>query len=72
MMIQYFDIMTKGYKFVIQQKPDVRKQFLILNGAPVLGFIDKGKKFASCFSYKEITSNVNCKVANVFSIEFVT
>ena len=51
-----------GNKFVIKQVSGVRKQFLILNGAAILGFVTKGKKFASCSSYTEITANVDCKV----------
>ena len=51
-----------GNKFVIKQVSGVRKQFLILNGEAILGFVTKGKKFASCSSYTEITANVDCKV----------
>lgn len=51
-----------GNKFVIQQEQGVRKQFLILNGQAILGFVRKGKKFADCSSYTEVTSDVDCKV----------
>ena len=54
--------MISGNKFVIKQVSGVRKQFLILNGEAVLGFVTKGKKFASCTSYTEVTANVDCKV----------
>ena len=56
-------IMTiSGNKFVIKQVRGVRKQFLILNGQAILGFVRKGKKFADCSLYTEVTSNVDCKV----------
>ena len=51
-----------GTKFVIKQVTGVRKQFLILNGTPILGFVTKGEKFADCSSYTEVTLNVDCKV----------
>lgn len=52
-----------GTKFVIKQVTGVRKQFLILNGTPILGFVTKGEKFADCSSYTEVTLNVDCKVS---------
>merc|ERR1711892_211958 len=55
---------TDGNKFVIKQVSGVKKQFLILNGEAILGFVTKGKKFASCSSYTEITANVDCKVVS--------
>merc|ERR1711892_445014 len=55
---------TDGNKFVIKQVSGVRKQFLILNGEAILGFVTKGKKFAGCSSYTEITANVDCKVVS--------
>ena len=51
-----------GDKFVIKQVKGVRKQFLILNGQAILGFVKKGKKFTECSSYTEVTPNVDCKV----------
>lgn len=53
---------TDGNKFVINQVKGVRKQFLILNGQAILGFVRNGKKFADCESYTEVTTNVDCKV----------
>merc|ERR1711874_799021 len=53
---------TNGNKFVIKQVRGVRKQFLILNGEIILGFVTKGKKFTNCTSYTEVTANVDCKV----------
>ena len=47
---------------MIKQVTGVRKQFLILNGEAILGFVTKGKKFANCSSYTEVTANVDCKV----------
>merc|ERR1711892_1442032 len=55
---------TDGNKFVIKQVSGVRKQFLILNGEAILGFVTKGKKFASCTSYTEVKANVDCKVVS--------
>ena len=51
-----------GNKFVIRKMKGTRKQFLILNGNPVLGFVQKKKKFTSCKSYTQITANLKCKV----------
>merc|ERR1711892_1121808 len=50
-----------GNKFVIRKMKGTRRQFLILNGSPVLGFVQKKKKFASCSSYTQITSGLKCK-----------
>merc|ERR1719431_1132399 len=58
---------TDGNKFVIKQDPGVRKQFLILNGVIVLGFVTKGKKFADCEAYTEVTTEVDCKVVSGLS-----
>jgi len=58
---------TNGNKFVIKQVKGVRKQFLILNGEAVLGFVTKGDKFADCTSYTEVTANVDCKVVDGLS-----
>ena len=55
-------MMISGNKFVIKQETGVRKQFLILNGEPILGFVDNGKKFANCSSYTDVTASVDCKV----------
>jgi len=52
---------TNGHKFVITKEEGVRKQFLILNGSPVLGFVNNGRKFSSCSSYTEVTADVDCK-----------
>ena len=56
------DDLISGNKFVIKQVTGVRKQFLILNGEIILGFVTKGKKFANCSSYTEVTASVDCKV----------
>ena len=58
-------MMNSGNKFVIKQVSGVRKQFLILNGEVVLGFVKKGKKFAACTSYTEVTTSVDCKVGKI-------
>jgi len=62
---------SNGYKFVIKRaSKQVRKQFLILNGKSVLGFVTKGEKFANCSSYTEVTSSVTCKeVAGLGSVD---
>ena len=54
--------MISGNKFVIKRVDGVRKQFLILNGEAILGFVNRGKKFTNCSSYTEITGRVDCKV----------
>ena len=55
-------MMISGNKFVIKRVDGVRKQFLILNGEAILGFVKRGKKFTNCSSYTEITGSVDCKV----------
>jgi len=50
-----------GKKVVITKKKGIRKQFLILNGSPVLGFVKRKKKFTSCNSYVHVTPKVKCK-----------
>ena len=57
-----------GNKFVIKQKTGVRKQFLILDGEPILAFINRGKKFTQCTSYTEVTTSVTCKVRKLSAI----
>ena len=54
---------SSGHKFVIgkDRNSDVRKQFLIMNDEPILGFVKRGKKFSACASYTDVTSNVGCK-----------
>jgi hypothetical protein len=39
----------------------VRKQFLIMTGAPILAFVEKKTKFHECSSFTDITANVACK-----------
>merc|ERR1712106_890870 len=58
---------SDGNKFVIRKMKGTRRQFLILNGSPVLGFVQKKKKFASCSSYTQITSSLKCKVVTGLS-----
>merc|ERR1719483_1538036 len=55
---------TDGNKFVIKQVTGVRKQFLILNGEAILGFVTNGKKFPNCTSYTDVTESVDCKVVS--------
>ena len=42
----------------------VRKQFLVLNGEAVMGFVEHGKKFADCSSYTEVTGKIDCKAVD--------
>ena len=51
-------VIISGNKFVIKEVKGVRKQFLILNGEAILGFVRKGKKFADCDSYTKVNSKV--------------
>ena len=60
--MQLMMMIISGNKFVIKQVWGVRKQFLILNGEAILGFVRNGKKFADCDSYTEVTTSVDCKV----------
>ena len=47
---------------MIKQAKDTRKQFLMLEGEPIIAFVLNGKKFTDCESYTEVTSSVECKV----------
>ena len=62
-ILQKPDNSKPGHKFVITKQEGVRKQFLLLNGSPVLGFVNNNKKFSSCSSYTEVTADVDCKVS---------
>ena len=55
-------MIISGNKFVIKQVRGVRKQFLILHGQPILGFVRNGKKFVDCDTYTDVTASVDCKV----------
>jgi len=61
--LQKADVLKTGHKFVITKQEGVRKQFLLLNGSPVLGFVNNNKKFSSCSFYTEVTADVDCKVS---------
>ena len=52
---------TSGSKFVLKGSAGVRKQFVVVNGKPTMGFVLKGKKFPECEAYTDITPNVKCK-----------
>lgn len=47
---------------MIKQAKNTRKQFLMLEGEPIIAFVLNGKKFTDCESYTEVTSSVECKV----------
>ena len=55
---------STGDKFVIKGSEGVRKQFLIINDVPILGFVNKGEKFHDCNNFNDITENVGCKVVD--------
>ena len=48
---------------MIKQAKNTRKQFLMLEGEPIIAFVLNGKKFTDCESYTEVTSSVECKVS---------
>ena len=58
MKMQLIMMIISGNKFVIKQVRGVRKQFLILNGEAILGFVRNGKKFSDCDSYTKVTTKV--------------
>jgi hypothetical protein len=62
MKMQLIMMIISGNKFVIKQVRGVRKQFIMLNGQAILGFVRNGKKFADYDSYTEVTTKVDCKV----------
>ena len=51
----------------MKKQKGLRRQFLILNGSPVLGFIKRKNKFTSCDTYKDVTDSVDCKVCHYTS-----
>ena len=46
---------------MIRKMRGTRRQFLILNGSPVMGFRQRKKKFSSCSSFTQITASLQCK-----------
>ena len=62
MKMKLMMVIISGNKFVIKQVRGVRKQFLILHGQAILGFVRNGKKFVDCDAYKDVTASVDCKV----------
>ena len=52
---------SDGSKFVLKAGGGVRKQFLFTNGKIILAFVTNGEQFASCSSFTEVTSSVECK-----------
>ena len=58
MKMKLMIMIISGNKFVIKQVRGVRKQFLILHGEAILGFVRNGKKFADCDSYTKVTTKV--------------
>merc|ERR1719312_2444478 len=55
---------SDGNKLVLKKQKGLRRQFLLLNGSPVLGFIMRKKKFTSCEAYKDVTDNSGCSDGN--------
>ena len=62
MKMQLIMMIISGNKFVIKQVRGVRKQFIMLNGQAILGFVRNGKKFADCDSFTEVATKLDCKV----------
>ena len=48
--------------WLISFRKGVRKQFLLTNGKTIYGFATKGKKFADCKNFTDVTDSVACKV----------
>ena len=59
MKMKLMIMIISGNKFVIKQVRGVRKQFLILHGEAILGFVRNGKKFADCDSYTKVNTKVD-------------
>ena len=57
---------SDGSKFVLKAGGGVRKQFLFTTGKIILAFVTNGEQFASCSSFTEVTSSVECKVIYIF------
>ena len=48
---------------IFQTKKGTRRQFLMIDGAKVIAFLDAGKKITDCGgNLTDVTSNVKCKV----------
>merc|ERR1712106_543266 len=61
---------SDGNKLVLKKKKGLRRQFLLLNGSPVLGFVQRKKKFTSCASFTDVTDQVDCKgVSGLSSVD---
>ena len=51
-----------------KQAGGIRKQFLIVGDEVILAFVQKGKKFADCESFTEVSGDVSCKVSSICKI----
>ena len=51
-----------GSKFVLSRKKGTRKQFLLIKGKNIVGFVKNGQKFAECSYFTEVSSQITCKV----------
>jgi len=56
-----------GSSMKIKAAANTRRQFLLLNGGPVLAFVSDGTKFASCSAFTEVTTQVDCKVTGALT-----
>ena len=43
--------------------PEVRRQYLYMEGRSVLAFVKNGEKFADCLNYTDVTADVKCKAS---------
>ena len=43
--------------------PEVRRQYLYMEGRSVLAFVKNGEKFADCSNYTDVTADVKCKAS---------
>jgi hypothetical protein len=51
-----------GFKFVISGEKGIIKQFLLVDGKTIIAFVKKKEKFTNCFSFTDVTNQVQCKV----------
>ena len=47
---------------MLSRKKGTRKQFLLIEGKNIVGFVKNGQKFAECSYFTEVSSQITCKV----------
>ncbi|XP_023330303.1 uncharacterized protein LOC111702753 [Eurytemora carolleeae] len=52
---------VNGAKFVIRPGSNSRRQYVIMNGKPLLLWVTRGTKFTDCTAFTDRTASISCK-----------